>query len=53
LLARRFADAEWVKVGLLSLPPGRAVELHPLRDASAVDYVVQIPRPAQVCRLDA
>jgi hypothetical protein len=52
LRARRFSDDQWVKVGLLSVPPGRAVDVHPLRDASAVDYVVQVPRPARACRLD-
>jgi hypothetical protein len=53
LRARRFADDQWVKVGLLSLPPGRAVDLHPLRDASPVDYVLRAARPARVCRLGA
>jgi hypothetical protein len=52
LRARRFGD-QWVQVGLLPLPPGRAVQLYPLRDASATPYVVQVRRPARACRLDA
>ncbi|MDX6599094.1 MAG: hypothetical protein QOE87_2981, partial [Gaiellales bacterium] len=50
LRARRFGD-QWVMVGLLSLPPGQAVELHPRRDAAQAPYVVQVPRPAAACRI--
>jgi hypothetical protein len=53
LWARRFGD-QWVKVGLLSVPPGHAVELHPLRDAAAATpYEVLVQRPGRACRLDA
>ncbi|MEA2150905.1 MAG: hypothetical protein QOD69_2735 [Solirubrobacteraceae bacterium] len=51
LRARRFGD-QWVKVGLLSLPPGQAVELQPLPDAAPAPYVLQLPGPARACRLD-
>ena len=52
LWARRFGD-QWVKVGLLSVPPGRAIELHPLRDAAAATpYVLLVTRPGRACRLD-
>lgn len=51
LRARRFGD-QWVKVGLLSLAPGQAVELHPLRDAAPAAYVLQVPGSARACRLD-
>ena len=49
LRARRFG-ADWVTVGVLPVPPGHAVQLHPLRDASPVDYVVRAPG-ARACRL--
>ncbi|MEA2154130.1 MAG: hypothetical protein QOE11_270 [Solirubrobacteraceae bacterium] len=53
LRARRFAEpGQWVMVGVLPVPAGRSVELHPLRDAAPVDYVVDVPRPARACRLD-
>jgi hypothetical protein len=52
LRARRFGD-QWVMVGLLPVAPGRAVELHPLRDAAAAPYAVQVKRPGRACRLDA
>ena len=48
--ARRFGD-QWVMVGLLSLPPGQAVALHPRSDAAQAPYVVQVPRPARACSL--
>jgi hypothetical protein len=51
LRARRFGD-QWVKVGLLSLAPGQAVELHPLRDAAPAAYVLQVAGSARACRLD-
>ena len=51
LRARRFGD-QWVTVGVLPVPPGRAVELHPLRDASPVGYVLRVPGSARACRLD-
>jgi hypothetical protein len=51
LRARRFGD-QWVKVGLLSLAPGQAVELHPLRDGAPAAYVLQVPGSARACRLD-
>jgi hypothetical protein len=50
LRARRFGES-WVMVGVLPVAPGRAVELHPLPDASPLVYVVQAPRAARVCRL--
>jgi hypothetical protein len=51
LWARRFGD-QWVKVGLLSVPPGHAVALHPRRDAAATTpYVVLVQRPGRACRL--
>jgi hypothetical protein len=52
LRARRFGE-DWVMVGVLPLPPGRAVELHPLRDASPVRYELSVPRTARACRVDA
>ena len=48
--ARRFGQ-DWVMVGVLPVPPGRAVQLRPLPDASRVDYVVRA-RGARACRLD-
>jgi hypothetical protein len=48
LRARRFGR-DWVMVGVLPVPPGRAVELHPLRDASPVRYELSVPRPARAC----
>jgi hypothetical protein len=48
--ARRFGRS-WVMVGVLPLPPGRAVRLHPLRDASPVGYVVRAAGAARACRL--
>lgn len=51
LRARRFAD-KWVMVGVLPVPPGRAVELHPLRDVSPADYVVRARGAERACRLD-
>jgi hypothetical protein len=50
ITARRFGE-EWVVVGVLPVPPGRAVELHPLADASAKPYVLQATGAARVCRL--
>lgn len=47
--ARRFGT-DRVMVGVLPVPPGRAVELHPQRDASPVAYVVRAPG-ARACRL--
>ena len=52
LRARRFGT-EWAMVGVLPIPAGRAVELHPLPDASAVPYVVQAQGAARICRLGA
>ncbi|HEV7885122.1 MAG TPA: hypothetical protein VGO81_16230 [Solirubrobacteraceae bacterium] len=49
LRARRFG-ADWVIVGVLPVPPGRAVELHPLRDASPRGYELWAPG-ARTCRL--
>jgi hypothetical protein len=50
LRARRFGR-DWVMVGVLPVAPGRAVELHPLRDVSSVGYVVRAPG-ARACRLE-
>jgi hypothetical protein len=51
LRARRFGR-DWVMVGVLPVAPGRAVELHPLRDVSPVGYVVRAPG-ARACRLES
>jgi hypothetical protein len=48
--ARRLGS-EWVLVGVLPIPPGRAVELHPLPDALAVPYEVQARGAARACLL--
>jgi hypothetical protein len=48
LRARRFGQ-DWVMVGVVPVPPDRAVELHPLRDASPVRYELSVPRAARVC----
>ncbi len=48
--ARRFGE-NWVIVGVLPLPAGRAVELQPLTDASSLPYVVRVPGAARICRL--
>ena len=48
--ARRFGS-DWVMVGVLPIPAGRAVELHPLPDASPVPYAVQAQGAARICRL--
>jgi|GEM_PF-6006772 len=48
LRARRFGD-QWVMVGVLALAPGQAVQVKPLRDASAAGYVVQVPAPGRAC----
>ncbi|HEV2777652.1 MAG TPA: hypothetical protein VGV90_18825, partial [Solirubrobacteraceae bacterium] len=48
--ARRFGR-EWVSVGVLPIPAGRAVELHPLPDASPVPYAVRAQGAARTCRL--
>lgn len=50
LRARRFGDA-WVAVGVLPVAPGRAVALHPLRDASPVAYVLRAAGAARVCTI--
>jgi hypothetical protein len=50
LRARRFGRA-WAMVGVLPVPPGRAVALHPLRDVSPLPYVVRAPGAARACRL--
>ena len=52
LWARRFGD-QWVKVGLLSVPAGHAVQLHPLPDAlAAKPYALLVQRPGRACRVD-
>jgi hypothetical protein len=51
--ARRFG-ADWVMVGVLPIPAGRAIELHPLPDAAQqVPYAVQAQGAARICRLGA
>jgi hypothetical protein len=50
ITARRFGE-DWVVVGVLPVPPGRAVELHPLADASPKPYVLQATGAARVCHL--
>jgi hypothetical protein len=51
--ARRFGR-DWVLVGVLPIPAGRAIELHPLPDAAgAVPYAIQAQGAARVCRLGA
>jgi hypothetical protein len=39
-------------VGVLPTPAGRAVELHPLRDALRKPYEVQARGAARTCSLD-
>lgn len=48
--ARRFGR-DWVMVGVLPIPAGRAIELHPLPDASPVPYAVQAQGASRICRL--
>ncbi|HEY0344916.1 MAG TPA: hypothetical protein VGC59_09725 [Solirubrobacteraceae bacterium] len=48
LRARRFGQ-DWVMVGVVPVPPGRAVELHPLRDVSPVRYELSVPRAGRAC----
>ena len=48
--ARRFGP-DWVMVGVLPIPAGRSIELHPLPDASPVPYAVQAQGAARICRL--
>jgi len=51
--ARRFGN-DWVQVGVLPIPAGRAIELRPLADAArGVPYAVQAQGAARVCRLGA
>jgi hypothetical protein len=50
LRARRLGT-QWVVVGALPIPPDRAVELHPLRDALPNPYEVQAGGAARACRL--
>ncbi|MDP2709823.1 MAG: hypothetical protein Q8O56_01270 [Solirubrobacteraceae bacterium] len=50
LRARRFGT-EWVMVGVLPIPPGVAVELHPQPDASSASYALQARGAARTCRL--
>jgi hypothetical protein len=48
--ARRFGE-NWVIVGVLPIPPGHAVSLRPLPDASPLPYVVQATGAASICPL--
>ena len=48
--ARRFGE-NWVIVGVLPIPPGHAVSLRPLPDASPLPYVVQATGAAGICPL--
>jgi hypothetical protein len=51
--ARRFGS-DWVMVGVLPIPAGRAIELHPLPDAAQdVPYAIQAQGAARICRLGA
>ena len=51
--ARRFGH-DWVQVGVLPIPAGRAIELRPLPDAArGVPYAIQAQGAARVCRLGA
>jgi hypothetical protein len=51
--ARRFGK-DWVQVGVLPIPAGRAIALRPLRDAAAgVPYAIQAQGAARICRLGA
>ena len=52
LRARRFG-ADWAMVGVLPIPAGGAVELHPLPDASPVPYAIQKQGTERICRLGA
>ena len=48
--ARRFGP-DWIFVGVLPVPAGRAVDLRPLADASTQPYRVRAPGAASVCLL--
>jgi hypothetical protein len=48
--ARRFGN-DWVLVGVLPIPAGRAIELHPLPDAAQIPYAIQAQGAARICRL--
>jgi hypothetical protein len=48
--ARRFGP-DWIVVGVLPIPPGRAVDLRPLADASQQRYRLRAPGAASVCLL--
>ncbi|HEV2059036.1 MAG TPA: hypothetical protein VGR11_06745 [Solirubrobacteraceae bacterium] len=50
--ARRFGT-DWVMVGVLPIPAGRAIELHPLPDAAPVAYAVRAQGVARICRLSS
>ena len=50
--ARRFGS-DRAMVGVLPIPPGRAVELHPLPDAAPVRYAIEAQGAARICRLGA
>jgi hypothetical protein len=50
LRARRFGE-DWQTVGVLPLPPGRAADLHPLRDAARQGYQLQATGARRICRL--
>jgi hypothetical protein len=51
--ARRFGS-DWVMVGVLPIPAGRAIALHPLADAAQdVPYAIQAQGAARICRLGA
>lgn len=50
--ARRFGS-DGVMVGVLPVPPRRAIELHPLPDAAPAPYAIQAQGAARICRLGA
>jgi hypothetical protein len=51
--ARRFGN-DWVQVGVLPIPAGRAIVLHPLADAApGVPYAIRAQGAARICRLGA
>ncbi len=52
LRARRFGT-DWAMVGVLPIPAGGVVELHPLPDASPVPYAIQTQEAKRICRLGA
>lgn len=51
LLRARRLGTQWIAVGVLPIPPGRAVELHPLGDALPRPYELRAQGAARACSL--